>query len=210
MKSKDVKIYKYVESLNYWGRVVFIVGNKGLRLYKVLKSGTELTFVAWNDNLKYYILSNNSIERKIDKLGMRLNPDAVEEISRWYTVDELVKLVKDFTHSFKFQKEPDDSAWVSIWTCLTTSSRICVSDKNNHWVLEMGPDITNMRKVSICQYDGGNRTKWPFDTVPMSGSIYEPLIPLKYVIKTLQVNYDIICDPLAWKDNKITFKTVTR
>jgi hypothetical protein len=207
MQSKDIKIYKCKKDENpyYWGRLTFVIGNSKVYFYRALKSGTELTFT----KLSTHEDGTISVE-DINGLGMRLHTDITDRIFRWYTTDELVKIVKDATHNLMFKKKPTDPAWVSVFTH-NYISRIYISDKNNRWALEMAPEIiSKLTHFLLRQYDGGSKMKWPFDKVPVSESTYEPLIPLDAIVKTLQANYNTICDPLAWKDNKITFKTVTK
>jgi hypothetical protein len=193
MKFGDIKIY---ESKDGDKDVVFVVRNKMLLLAATLNGGTELKFgICYHRYPRDFRLANNI---KVNQFGFgrECAYDSLMKISRWYTVDELVKLVKNVARSLG-QKEPDDSAWICY-----RYGVICIADENNHWTLKIGP------KLSIKQCEGGSKAKWPSDRIPVS-KCNEPLMPLEYVIKTLQANYGAIYDPFAWdKENEITFKTV--
>jgi hypothetical protein len=217
MRSKNIEIYQKIKDLpGQFEKVVFVVGNKGLQFCKASKSGMELRFKAWNKSLKDYTLVNN-IEEKIDSLGMQLNFNAIEKIAKWYTTDELVKYIKDLIYSPKFRSdpafflvdEPEDSVWIAMWTATSVDSGICLSDKHHHWRLKMHSVYLTDKNNTVWQCDG-SKTKWPFDKVPIGKNTYEPLLPLEYVVKTLQENYDVVHDPMAWKGDKIVFQTVTR
>jgi hypothetical protein len=198
----DIKIYECKEKY-YPGceMVTFVIGNKKLDLTKILNGGTELKFEIYNphNSLMDYTLADNKY-KKVDQFGFNTENTYLMKISEWYAVDELVKLVKNDT------QEPDDSAWVAINKCFGDVDMICVSDKNNHWILEIDPEGGGV-SIEQCKCKRSIKTKWPSDKIPVSEDTYELLLPLECVIKTLQANCSAIYDSL---EDEITLKTVTK
>jgi hypothetical protein len=192
-KSKDVKLYGNGYNL------LFAIDDNFLTYEQF--NGRKIAFRRKeNVNLKGYKLIN---DEQIDKLGMILNKNIANEITKVYTTSTLIKWVKDYTRGARFQKIPTDQAWVSVW-----NDMICVSDKNNHWGLAQRWGEYNLSKIDICLYQGGNLTPWPFDAVPIIDQVYKPDkpgIPLNAIIKTLQNDYTRVYDPFAWKGDKISF-----
>jgi hypothetical protein len=197
----DIKIYESKkENEDDYKDVVLVVGNKKLICAATLNGGTELKFYICDENLRKYTLVDN----KVNHFGFNMQYMGLVRISKWHTADDLVKRVKNAAHACLLQKGPSDSAWICY-----RYGKICIADENNHWILKMDPKL--LRYISIKQSKGGCRMKWPSDRIPVSED-NTPLMPLEYVVKTLQANRGVIYDPFAWdeEENEITFKTVTK